>query len=167
MSRFTSKPHGLTVCWDNEWSYTTKGPDGPVVNGFPCMVAIDRYQFEDMRGYVANIRTPAQQLLAFERMPADGEYAAGEIPDDESLYEGFKPELRAKLVQSRLDARRRIAEPTRMARQWLDANTPGWSCAPDHKIEDFGFYFVKKQHALAFCAWVDSILAGMKYWNEK
>lgn len=168
MSRFTEKPHGLTICWDNGWSYTTEENGETKVHTFPCMVAINRYTADlDKIGRIHGILTPAQQFLLSQRMPDDGKYAAGEIPEDPSFYEGMDPEIAEKLLRSRYENRRKIAEPSSQARAWLDENAPGWSCAPDHKIEEFGFYFEKKAHSVAFCAWVDSILGSLKYWNEK
>lgn len=168
MSRFHEKPHGLTVCFGNGWSYITEKGGETKVHTFPCMVAVNRYTADlDKIGRIHGILTPAQQFLLVERMPADGEYAAGEIPDDPSFYEGYDKETAEKLMRLRYENRRKIAEPSSQARAWLDANAPGWSCAPNDKIEEFGFYFEKKKHADAFCAWVDEILGSLKYWNEK
>ena len=168
MSRFHKKPHGLTICFGNGWSYMTERDGETEVHTFPCMVAVNRYTANlNVIGHIHGIRTPAQQFLLVEQMPEEGQYAAGDIPEDPSVYEGMAPELAEELQRHRYENRRKIAQPSRPARAWLDANAPGWSCAPNDKIEEFGFYFEKKKHADAFCAWVDSILGSLKYWNEK
>lgn len=168
MSRFHEKPHGLTVCFGNGWSYITEQDGETKVHTYPCMVSVNRYTADlDKIGRIHGILTPAQQLLLEEEMPEDGQYAAGEIPDDPAFYEGMDAALAEKIRKSRQDNRRKITKPSRQAVAWLNENAPGWSCAPDHRIEDFGFYFEKKEHADAFCAWVDEILGSLKYWNEK
>lgn len=167
MSRFHEKPHGLTVCFGNGWSYFTKEDGETKVHTFPSMVSISRYYTETgMFGYIHGILTPAQQLLAYEEMPPEGEYAAGEIPEDPECYQTLDPEIAAKILKSRYENRRKIAKPSRHAIRWLDENAPGWACSPNSKLEEFGFYFQKKKHADAFCAWVDEILGSLKYWNE-
>ena len=168
MSRFHEKKHGLTVCFGNGWSYFTKEEGETKVHTFPAMVSISRYFADEGKiGYIHGILTPAQQFLAYEEMPPEGEYAAGEIPDDPVFYEGMDKDVAEKLRKIRHNNRRKIAKPSRHAVRWLDENAPGWACSPNSKLEDFGFYFQKKKHADAFCAWVDSILGTLKYWNEK
>lgn len=168
MSRFHEKPHGLTVCFGNGWSYFTEEDGETKVHTFPCMVSISRYSTDiDKFGYIHGIQTPAQQFLAYEELPPEDEYAAGEIPDDPAHYKGMDPEIAATLQKIRYENRRKIAKPSQHAVRWLDANAPGWSCDPNSKLEEFGFYFEKKKHADAFCAWVDEILGTLKYWNEK
>lgn len=168
MSRFTEKPHGLTICYDNGWSYMTEENGETKVHTFPCMVAVNRYTADlSVIGRIHGILTPAQQFLLVEKMPEEGQYAAGEIPEDPSHYEVMDPEIAEKILRHRYENRRKIAQPSNQARAWLDANAPGWSCEPNDKIEEIGFYFEKKKHAVAFCAWVDSILGSLKYWNEK
>lgn len=168
MSRFHEKKHGLTVCFGNGWSYFTKEEGETKVHTFPAMVSISRYFADEGKiGYIHGILTPAQQFLAYEEMPPEGEYAAGEIPDDPVFYEGMDKDVAEKLRKIRQDNRRKIAKPSRHAVRWLDENAPGWACSPNSKLEEFHFFFEKKKHADAFCAWVDSILGTLKYWNEK
>jgi len=168
MSRFHEKKHGLTVCFGNGWSYITR-EDGEVqVHTFPAMVSISRYSTSnnDNFGYIHTLLTPAQQFLAYEELPPEGKYAAGEIPDDPAFYGGMDSEDAEKLRKIRSKNRRKIAKPSMRAVHWLDDNAPGWACSPNSKLEEFGFYFQKKKHADAFCAWVDEILGSLKYWNE-
>lgn len=173
MSRYTKKPHGLSIGWDNNFFYfaVNPGENESRTFDFPCIVSIERYYYDNAVAYSINngigIQSPAEQLLIALRKPERDEVVQGEDLSDFDFSYFEDESLREKLYESRMNHRQPIAEPTELARKWLDANAPGWGCPENYRKDSFAFFFAKKSHANAFCKWVDSILCGQHYLHDK
>jgi hypothetical protein len=148
MSRYVTKKHGLVIGSDNIFFVVDRNhPEGveEFRDGYNSIVAFYGYRFE--RSSTANcwLLTPAQQLC----------WSKQSRPEVQTF--GSKPWT----IDKQFWTLRSSIE--RWLNEHIGARYDRWDTYTECENSNRTLFFKRRKDALAFCAMIDSLLAGIKF----
>lgn len=147
MSRYVDKPHGLTIGSDN-WFFVSDEhcPEGVerMRDGYRAIVSFRHYTFDQISTANCSIQTPAAQLCWRRNVRREMQkFGDTEYPIDRYYW-----------TLSNWIAR------------WLNTNVgelhDKWDTYTETEKSSRCIFFKRRTDALAFCKFIDSVLAGVK-----